>query len=56
MSPLDFWIQVVKALAVNRCWTLTVRRRPILISWLRSKPLVVLKIFPEFPGPACPPI
>jgi hypothetical protein len=23
---------------------------------LGSKPLVVLKIFPEFPGPACPPI
>ena len=23
---------------------------------LRSKPSVVLKILPEFPGPACPPI
>ena len=42
--------------AVNRRRTLTIRRLPILISELRSKPLVVLKIFPEFPDPACPPI
>lgn len=41
---------------VNRHWTLTIRRRPILISRLRSKLLVALKLFPEFPSPACSPI
>ena len=49
-------IESVLSVRVNRRWTLTIGRRPNLISWLRSKPLLVLKIFPECPGPACPPI
>jgi competence protein CoiA len=52
----DYIKRQEKYSAVNRRSTLTLRRRPILISWLRSKPLVVLRIFEEFPGPVCPPI
>ncbi len=37
---------IARARAVNGRWTLTMRRRPILISMLRRKPLVVLKILP----------